>query len=309
MNNLVRKTTLTLLCGLALHFSSFAQDEAVDTLLWKKKFNVGLTFNQASFSSNWIGGGVNSIGFNTFLYYKADYKKGIHSWDNTIDMSYGILKNEGQSARKSVDYILLDTKYGRDIGKNWNLFTALNFQSQFAKGYKYDVERPDGSIYDSLVSNFMAPAFLTSSWGAEWKPKEFFSLRLSPFAPRFTFVLDDEIANREVMPGQGPYGLDLGKNVRTEWLAFQAFADFNKDLSDRVNLKWKYLLFINYQNIAPENWDHRLDLTLTTSVIKYVNFQFGGILIYDKDQDDGVQLNQFLNIGIAYNFQNYKDDE
>jgi hypothetical protein len=89
----------------------------------------------------------------------------------------------------------------------------------------------------------------------------------------------------------------------------QAFADFNKDLSEHVNLKWKYLLFVNYQNISPENWDHRLDLTLSTSVIKYVSFQFGGILIYDRDQDEGVQLNQFLNIGVSYNFQNYKDDE
>ena len=298
---------MVLIGALAIHCSAFAQDEA-DTLLWKKKFDVGLSFNQAAFSSNWIAGGVNSLGFTTFLFYKADYKKGIHSWDNTIDMSYGILKNEGQDARKSVDYILLDTKYGRDISKTWSLYTSLSFASQFAQGFKYDIERPDGSIYDSLVSNFMSPAFLTSSWGAEWKPKDYFKLRLSPLSPRFTFVLNDEIANREIEPGKGPYGLDFGKNVRQEWLAARIFAEFNKDLSETVNLKWFYVMFLNYETAAPKNWDHRFDLTFSAKLLKYVSFQFGGILIYDRDQDEDIQLNQYMNLGVSYNFQNYKDD-
>jgi hypothetical protein len=286
---------------------SFGQDgQDTDTTYWRKKLKIGLNLNQASFSSNWVGGGVNNIGFNSLLYYKADYRKGVHSWDNMIDLAYGVVNNEGQGSRKSVDYILLDTKYGRQISDKWNLFTSLNFLSQFAPGYAYDVERPDGSTYDSLVSKFLAPAFITSAWGAEYVPSKHFKLRLAPFAPRFTLVLDDEIARESE---EGPYGLEAGKNTRMEWLAFQAFAEFNKDITENINLKWNYILFINYENFDFDKWDHRLDLILSAKVHKYVNVSLGGILIYDFDQDDEVQLNQFLSIGLAYNFQNYEEEK
>ncbi len=282
----------------------YGQD--ADTTYWKKKFKVGLNINQASFSSNWVGGGVNSIGFNSLLFYQANYKKGKHSWDNTIDLAYGITKNEGQGARKSVDYILLDTKYGRELSAKWNFFTSLTFLSQFTKGYSYDVERPDGTEYDSLVSNFMAPAYLTSSWGAEYVPNDFFKLRLSPFSPRFTFVTDDAIARTDEA---GPYGLDAGKNTRSEWLAFQAFAQFNKDLTENINLKWNYILFINYETFDIDRWDHRFDLTLTAKVHEFVDVTFGGILIYDYDQVDELQINQFFTLGILYSWQNYEEEE
>ncbi len=83
----------------------YAQD--ADTTYWKKKFKFGLNLNQASFSSNWVGGGVNSIGFNSILRYRANYKKDKNSWDNLIDLGFGISKIDGQGTRKSVDYILL----------------------------------------------------------------------------------------------------------------------------------------------------------------------------------------------------------
>lgn len=282
----------------------YAQD--ADTTYWKKKFKFGLNLNQASFSSNWVGGGVNSIGFNSVLVYKANYKKGKNSWDNLIDLGFGIAKIDGQGTRKSVDFILLDTKYGRELSSKWNFFTSLNFISQFAPGYAYDTERPDGSTYDSLVSKFMAPAYLTSSWGFEYVPTDYFSLRLAPFAPRFTFVTDDEIARPSVA---GPYGLEVGDNIRAEWLAFQMFAQFDKDLSENINLKWSYILYLNYENLEIDQWDHRLDLTLSAKVHEYVDVSFGGILLYDFDQVDELQVNQFFTLGFAYTIQNYEEEE
>ncbi|HCM75139.1 MAG TPA: hypothetical protein DIS90_02060, partial [Cytophagales bacterium] len=56
------------------------------TTHWKKGVNFGINLNQASFSSNWKAGGVNSIGLNTLFNYKANYKKDKVSWDNQIDL-------------------------------------------------------------------------------------------------------------------------------------------------------------------------------------------------------------------------------
>jgi hypothetical protein len=50
-----------------LSFPATSQSTQPDTLIWKRKFNFALNFNQASFSSNWKGGGVNSLGFNSLF--------------------------------------------------------------------------------------------------------------------------------------------------------------------------------------------------------------------------------------------------
>ncbi len=289
---------LIVLCSLATN----AQDNP-DTTYWKKDFQVGLSFNQASFSSNWTGGGVNSIGLNAMLNYKANYKRSIHSWDNEINLAYGVLKNADQGSRKSIDVLYLDSKYGRAISEKWNMFGSVNFLSQFADGFSYDVEFPNGEVRDSLISKIFAPAFLTFAWGMEYHPTKFFNLRLSPFAPRFTFVSDDRLSDL------GAYGVDPGDKIRTELLAFQALANFEKKISDNLLFKWKYMLFLNYENLEFEQWDHRLDLLLSAQVSKHISVNLGGIMVYDFDQDDEVQLNQFFNFGLVYSAKNYEDEK
>ena len=277
-----------------------AQDDP-DTTYWRKDFNVGLSFTQASFTSNWTGGGVNSIGANALLNFKARYRKDKHSWDSEIDLAYGIVQNEGQGGRKSIDRVFLDTKYGRSLGEKWELFTSANLLTQFANGFNYDVEFPNGEVRDSLISQFFAPAFLTFAWGFQYQPVDYFNIRLSPSTPRFTFVMDDGLSDL------GAYGVDPGDQVRAEWLAFQALVDFDKDIAENLNLKWKYLLFINYENPEFDEWDHRLDLILSARVNKYISVNLGAIVIYDFDQVDEVQLNQFFNLGLTYSAKNYED--
>ncbi|MDZ7650388.1 MAG: DUF3078 domain-containing protein [Cytophagales bacterium] len=44
--------------------------------------------NQASFSSNWKAGGVNSFGFNGLMNYKANYKKDKNTSGTTSSTSF-----------------------------------------------------------------------------------------------------------------------------------------------------------------------------------------------------------------------------
>lgn len=267
---------------------------------WKTKFIFQANFNQASFSSNWKAGGVNSVGLNSLLNFKANYKKDRNTWDNEIDLLFGFVNSKGQGYRKTQDRIYLDTKYGYSLSKTWNLFTSLNFSTQFAPGYSYS---DDGTA--TLISDSFAPAFLTSSWGAEYQPVDYFKLRISPFSPRFTFVSNPERFATPELPE--PYGVTPPDNVRTEWLAFQLLADFNKEIATNLNLKWRYVMFANYETLKWKTIDHRFDLNITAKVNKFINVGLGGILLYDYDQDDEVQLSQLLNIGFLYTFQNYEE--
>lgn len=282
-------------------FSIQAQIVKVDTTThWKKSLHFGINLNQASFSSNWKAGGVNAIGLNTLFNYKANYKKDKHSWDNEIDMLFGFVNNQGQGYRKTSDRIYLDTKYGRELNDKWGLFSSLTFSTQFTKGYNYN----DDDTKD-LISDVFAPAFITSAWGIEYHPVDYFKLRIAPFAPRLTIVKDP--ARFVTTVGPTPYGVVLPDETRWEWLAFQMQAEFNKDIAENINLKWRYVMFANYETIEAKTIDHRLDLNITAKVNQFINVSVGGILLYDFDQDAGVQLSQALTIGFAYSFRNYEE--
>lgn len=271
---------------------------------WKKAFKVGLNLNQAAFSNNWKAGGVNSLGFNTFLNYKANYKKDVISWDNELDFLYGMVNNEGQGYRKTLDRIYVDTKVGRTLNPKWDLAFSLNLQSQFAKGYSYTTNAA-GVEVATLISDSFAPAFITAALGFEYHPVDYFKVRLSPIAPRITIVND---AARFVTPDNPtPYGVTPPDNARFEWLAAQILAEFNKDIAKNVNLKWRYLMFANYETLNFDQIDHRFDLNLTAKVNQFINVSLGGILLYDYDQDKGLQSSQAFSLGILYTIQNFEE--
>jgi hypothetical protein len=306
MNSKITKSFIgSIVCFVLFAFSANAQVIKVDsTSNWKKTFRTGLNINQASFSSNWKAGGINSFGFNAFLNYTANYKKDKNSWDNQFDFLYGVVNNQGQGARKTLDRIYLETKYGRELNEKWSFTSSLNLISQFAKGYKY--ETVNGIEERALISDFMAPAFITSAWGLEYHPVEYFKVRFSPFSPRVTILSNNNGRFNAVDP-VAPYGVEVGSDTRYEWLAFQMQAEFNKDIAKNVNLKWRYVMFANYETLELKTIDHRLDLNLVAKVNRFVNVSVGGILLYDFDQDSGLQLSQAFSLGILYSFQNYEE--
>ena len=84
---------------------------------------------------NWAAGGdKNTLGLTSFFSGYAFYKKGKHSWDNTIDLAYGFLNTTSLGSRKSDDKIDLLSKYGYDIGKNWYLSGLVNFRYAVCPG-------------------------------------------------------------------------------------------------------------------------------------------------------------------------------
>jgi hypothetical protein len=266
----------------------------IDTVYWKRSAQAGINLNQGSFSSNWKGGGVNSIALGAFFNAKSDYMKRRFNWTSEVQLQYGIVKNQGQDSRKNVDRIFLDTKVGHRLSSVWLAFGNLNFLSQFATGYRYE-PLPGGGERNVLISNFFAPAYLTESMGLEYKPTTYFNLQFGLGTIRQTFVTDDAITIGEPLR----YGVAPGKNVRNEF-AFQLIANFDRNLMENLNLKARYQLFANYATLNAI--DHRLDIALTAKVNKYVNVNLTGIVLYDKDQDDAIQYSQGLAIGFLYSF-------
>lgn len=284
-------------------FQSSAQIVKPDTSThWRKSFKSALNLNQASFSSNWKSGGVNSLGFNALINYKANYKVDRLSWDNEIDLLYGMVNNAGQGYRKTLDRVFVDSKVGYSINKKWGAFGAMNFMTQFAPGYKYSVK--NGVEVASLISSWLAPGFFTTSLGLEYNPASYFKLRMSPVAPRITIVKNSQ--DYSSVDPVAPYGVVSGETIRYEWLAAQMLAEFNKDVATNINLKFRYLFFANFEQFSFKRFDHRLDLNLTAKVNRFINVSLGSILLYDYDQDASIQLSQAFSLGILYTYRNFE---
>jgi hypothetical protein len=276
---------------------SLAQDTVKDTTYWQSEFSAGLNFNQAGFSSNWKAGGVNSVAFGSIVAGKALYQKDRITWDNELELLFGIVRNQGEQTRKSNDRIFLDSKIGYKLSNNWSSYFSLNYLTQFAEGYEYG---PDGER--NLISDFMAPGFLTSSIGFEYKPNNEFFVRIGPFSPRFTFVHNPQII--QYVPTN--YGVPEGDRIRTEWLALQIFASYDKDITENFNIKSRYMMFANYETLTWDTIDHRLDVTLTAKITDFINVTLTSISLYDIDQDPGIQYSQALALGILYKVSNKK---
>lgn len=272
-----------------------SEEAAKDTTYWVSEFSGGLNFNQAGFSDNWKAGGINSVAFGSIIAGKAFYKKNKLTWDNELELLYGIVKNEGQGTRKSNDRMFFDSKVGYLMSGKWSAFFSANFLSQFTEGFEYE---NDGT--QRLISGFMSPGFLTSSLGFEYKPNDEFNLRIGPFSPRFTFVNNPNIS----LAVPANYGVPIGETTRIEWLALQLFANYDKNISEKFNIKSRYMLYANYETVAWKTIDHRLDITVTAKITDFINVTMTSISLYDFDQDPGIQLSQGLALGILYKVNN-----
>ena len=265
---------------------------------WKTGGIFNLNINQGSLS-NWAAGGDKfSFSLNSYLNLYAFYKKNKNSWDNSLDLAYGIVNTTSLGSRKANDRIELTSKYGYALSKKWDAAALFDFRSQFAKGFAYS-KTAAGLDTSSLTSNAFAPAYILLSLGFNYKPVKNLSIFISPLTERWVIVNNDLLAPL--------YGLDSGKNVKNELGAFLS-ANYSAKIGSKFTYKTKLDLFSNYKK-NPQNVDIYWTNVLAASITKHINFSFNLDMIYDDDTQNvnpakgpAAQWLQLMGIGIAYNF-------
>ncbi len=268
------------------------------TKTWKLGGLFKLNINQGSLS-NWAAGGDNfSFSLNSYLNVYAFYKKNKSSWDNSLDLAYGVVNTTSLGSRKASDKIDLLSKYGYAITPKWNASVLFNLRTQFANGYTYS-KTSAGLDTSSLISKGFAPAYLLLSMGLDYKPNANFSFFISPLTERWVIVSDDLIAPL--------YGVLPGKNAKNEFGAFVS-TNYTKKIGDKFVYITKLDLFSNYRQ-DPQNIDIYWTNVLTAEITKYINFSFNLDMIYDDNTQNvnpakgpASQWLQLMGIGFAYTF-------
>lgn len=264
---------------------------------WKLGGMSTLTFSQVSLSKYWAAGGENSLSGGVMINFYANYEKDNVSWANSLDLGYGLIK-QGYITKKSNDRIDFSSQYGKKASENWNYSGLFNFKTQFAPGYNYPNDQ-------DIISNFFAPAYITTSLGMEYKPGDRFSLFLSPVTGKFTFVADDSLS------ASGSFGVEPGEKFRAELGGFLK-AMYKTPLFTNVDLQTKLDLFTNYLN-NPQNIDVNMEILINMQINKFLSANINTLFIYDDDikflidpesgkKGPRLQFKEVLGLGLSYKF-------
>lgn len=284
---------------------------------WTKKNRFGLNFSEVAFV-NWNAGGNNSISALTSAYFERNYKFRYIQWDNSLDLRYGLNAEEGNKIRKTDDQIRFSSTFGyrSDTISKWYYSGKLNFNTQFANGYKY----PDR---ENAKSKFMAPGYLFLGVGTSYiDPQKKTNLYISPLTQKATFVLDQDLAN------QGAFGVKKaeydengtlikeGERVFME-LGFLVTHEYEKQVAENVLMKSNLSMYTDYiASFGNVDVDWSLDFKL--KVNEHITSSIGTHLLYDDDikfaeevvlngetttkMVTKIQFKQLLGVGIVYAF-------
>ncbi len=281
---------------------------------WKVGGVISINGQQVSLT-NWSAGGNNSISLGGLVNVFAKYKKGKITWDNNLELGYGVIKQgDNKQWWKNDDKIQFSSKFGRQLKKSWYATALGDFRTQFADGFNY----PNDSVY---ISRFMAPGYALAAIGFDYKPNDHFSAFIAPVTGKFTFVNDDSLARygafgvqKEIRdPSQGG---KITQNYKTHREEFGAYlkVQYQTKVMENITFQTVLELFSNYLN-NPQNVDVNWTTLTTFKVNKFISATLATQLIYDDDikvlRNAGdqkgtigpdVQFKQVLGVGFTYKF-------
>ena len=289
--------------------------------LWTTGGTTGLNFSQV-YLENWAAGGESSISVNGMVSWHANYAKNKSTWDNTLDLAYGMLWQGDATGVKTDDKIDFASKYGYKAADHWYYSALANFRSQFAPGY--DDPFADDTVRN-VISNFMAPAYSNVALGIDYKASDNFTVFMSPTTIKMTMVNDQTLANAGAFGVEGAtYDdsenlLTAGKNFRSEFGAYVKMMYKTDDIAENVSLQTKLDLFSSYQN-NPQNIDVNWETLITMKINEYLSTTITTQVLYDDDIDiardpddvaaNGIlagpitQFKEVLAVGFLYKFRN-----
>lgn len=274
---------------------------------WEKGGSFNLSIQQVSLA-NWNAGGASSMALNTGLNLFANYKKDNIIWDSRLTVNAGFNRQSERrfTTRKTNDNFIFLSKYGRELGDRLFLSTQIDARTQLLSGYRYF--RPPGAELEarSRISDLLAPAYIQSSTGLNYRRdlpnKNKLSLIASPFTGRFTIVMDDSLSRA------GAFGVLPGERIRAEaGLSFGSSTDF--EIIDNVRWKADLNLFTNFERLG--NFVVNFNSIINMRVNRYITTRIETVLIYDENvfiqQNDGppkraIQFQNMINFGLALDF-------
>ena len=282
----------------------FSQDEIEDKK-WKKSGNAVFLVNQSSFS-NWTSGGQSSISGTLKVDYNYNYSDDGWAWDTKIFSNFGLNKISGSEFLKKTDdrievNSVLGKKFNNDVIGKWSYSSFFNFQTQFAKGYRFGKDS-NGNPNRTEKSRFFSPATLQLGVGLYWKKSKDFWVNVAPMTGKL--ILVNRFFTETLNENETYFGVKKGGNSRFE-LGASVRAYYKSEIFKNINLENRLSLYSDYLD-RPQNVDFDCTFNFVMKVNQYISTNLIFQFVYDDNEIKRVQVREVLGLGLNIDLSNIR---
>jgi hypothetical protein len=264
---------------------------------WKNSGNALFLVNQSSFS-NWTSGGQSSISGTLKIDYNFNYSDNGWDWDTKVISNFGLNKISGSDFLKKTDdrieiNSVLGKKFNNDIIGRWSYSSFFNFQTQFAKGYRFGRDA-NGNPNRTEKSRFFSPATVQLGVGMYWKKNKDLWVNLAPMTGKL--ILVNKRFTENLNENQTYFGVKKGGNSRFE-LGASIRSYYKSEIFENVTMENRLSLYSDYLD-RPQNIDFDCTFNFIMKVNQYVSTNLIFQFVYDDNEIRRVQVREVLGVGL-----------
>jgi len=264
---------------------------------WKNSGNALFLVNQSSFS-NWTSGGQSSISGTLKIDYNFNYSDNGWDWDTKVISNFGLNKISGSDFLKKTDdrieiNSVLGKKFNNDIIGRWSYSSFFNFQTQFAKGYRFGRDA-NGNPNRTEKSRFFSPATVQLGVGMYWKKSKDLWVNVAPMTGKL--ILVNRRFTENLSENQTYFGVKKGGNSRFE-LGASVRSYYKSEIFENVTMENRLSLYSDYLD-RPQNIDFDCTFNFIMKVNQYVSTNLIFQFVYDDNEIRRVQVREVLGVGL-----------
>ncbi len=264
---------------------------------WKNSGNALFLVNQSSFS-NWTSGGQSSISGTLKIDYNFNYSDNGWDWDTKVISNFGLNKISGSDFLKKTDdrieiNSVLGKKFNNDIIGRWSYSSFFNFQTQFAKGYRFGNDA-NGNPNRTEKSRFFSPATIQLGVGMYWKKSKDLWVNVAPMTGKL--ILVNRRFTENLNENQTYFGVKKGGNSRFE-LGASVRSYYKSEIFENVTMENRLSLYSDYLD-RPQNIDFDCTFNFIMKVNQYVSTNLIFQFVYDDNEIKRVQVREVLGVGL-----------
>jgi hypothetical protein len=264
---------------------------------WKNSGNALFLVNQSSFS-NWTSGGQSSISGTLKIDYNFNYSDNGWDWDTKVISNFGVNKISGSDFLKKTDdrieiNSVLGKKFNNDIIGRWSYSSFFNFQTQFAKGYRFGRDA-NGNPNRTEKSRFFSPATVQLGVGMYWKKSKDLWVNVAPMTGKL--ILVNRRFTENLNENQTYFGVKKGGNSRFE-LGASIRSYYKSEIFENVTMENRLSLYSDYLD-RPQNIDFDCTFNFIMKVNQYVSTNLIFQFVYDDNEIRRVQVREVLGVGL-----------
>jgi len=194
---------------------------------------------------------------------------------------------------------VLGKKFSNDVIGKWSYSSFFNFQTQYAKGYRFGKDS-NGNANRVEKSRFFSPATAQLGVGLYWKKSKDFWVNTAPITGKL--ILVNRIFTEDLTDTQTYFGVTKGANSRFE-LGASIRSFYKAEVYENITLENRLSLYSDYLD-SPRNIDIDCTFKIVMKVNKAVSTNLIFQFVYDDNEIKRVQIREVLGVGLNIDLSN-----